>query len=440
MSKSKKVVQLQSPENYIKTRARNLPIGKCYISSDWENIGIANILISRKHVNGNFTFGYYLVDLLCLGIKDTFFRFNEGPDEMEHWIVKGFLQEVDYVLVHNIIYGAEAFAEDYGFKPHKDWKTTQFILEADDDEAIELMDIEFGRAGKPVYVAGPYDDQAKINRILATLERYAGPNNYDFVSDLDEEDDWDDELEDEEDNLFEEGEIERILNGEQHPTLHQQYAITVVQYAKLVEDTGSPIVDPERIEAVEENLIYDNRYTEDDDLEDSIWAFEEEHEEIFGDISVDALPQLEQLLAQYPENPYTFVRLFLLYKEHGQHDRARNLAERALQLFPAFLYFRFLYAFANISEGRLEEGLELLGGKYYMDDAFPLQEEFSEGEFVFFHTALCLYFTAKGDIPTAVCYANAIVEYADEYGVTNNAVILLCSAMADDAERKSNGN
>jgi len=70
MSKKKapKKIQLLSPENYIRQKARNLTIAECFITPGWEESGECNILIARKHVSGNYTVGFYLVDTFCLGI------------------------------------------------------------------------------------------------------------------------------------------------------------------------------------------------------------------------------------------------------------------------------------------------------------------------------------------------------------------------------------
>lgn len=75
MSKKKKakVVALKpvqlSAEKYIKTQARLLPIAECIINNEWETAGIANILVARKHKNGNLTIGLFLVDMYCLGLR-----------------------------------------------------------------------------------------------------------------------------------------------------------------------------------------------------------------------------------------------------------------------------------------------------------------------------------------------------------------------------------
>ena len=142
-----------SPENYIKIKARTLPIDACYINSDWKENGLANVFVVRKHTNGNFTFGVYLVDLFALGTKDTFFNFNQPQEVLNNLIFRANIVKTDYNLAHNIIFGANEFAEENGFKIHKDFeKLTKYILEIDDD-TIPIIEIEFGKDGKPFVIA-----------------------------------------------------------------------------------------------------------------------------------------------------------------------------------------------------------------------------------------------------------------------------------------------
>ena len=143
-----------SPLQYIKTRVRSLPIHKCYINSNWKQSGMASIIVVRKHTEAKFTFGVYLVDLFALGTKNTFFNFSQTQKTIDDLISRDNFIEIDYSKAHNIIYGANQFAEDNGFKIHKDFKKiTQYILEIDDDK-IPLIDIEFGKDGKPLIISG----------------------------------------------------------------------------------------------------------------------------------------------------------------------------------------------------------------------------------------------------------------------------------------------
>ncbi len=185
-----KVIQMLSPENYIRKKARSLPIHECWITADWEDSGMASIIVSRRHTNANITFCFYLVDLLCLGVKDSSYRFNitetEFSDFIERMEERMPVEMIDYELAHNIILSAVEFAEEYGFKPHKDFASvTEFMLEEDNDD-IELIEIECGRDGKPLYVQGPHESEATANKIMKQLEKTAGTGNYDFIREGDE--------------------------------------------------------------------------------------------------------------------------------------------------------------------------------------------------------------------------------------------------------------
>jgi len=179
-----KVIQMLSPENYIRKKARSLPIHECLVNQQWQDQDFANLIVARSHTNGNITACMYLVDLYCLGIKDTHYLFNTtklnyqekfgGNDKLN-------FKPISYTMAHNIVYAGLEFAQKYGFKPHKEFtSTTRFMLE-EDTEDVELIDIECGKNGKPLYVSGPYDDDTKTRKIIAQLEKTAGAGNYDYI-------------------------------------------------------------------------------------------------------------------------------------------------------------------------------------------------------------------------------------------------------------------
>src|SRR5689334_3848761 len=61
--------------------ARDLPLIECWISADWQkdNPGLVEIIVARQQPDDNICFGMYLVDKLCLGLKNTFARANYTP-------------------------------------------------------------------------------------------------------------------------------------------------------------------------------------------------------------------------------------------------------------------------------------------------------------------------------------------------------------------------
>ncbi|MFK7981647.1 MAG: hypothetical protein AB8G86_16815 [Saprospiraceae bacterium] len=193
--KKKKVNQAVKikPANYIRKYARKLPIHECLIRDNWEAAKFSPVIVSRKKANGDIIIANYIVDMQCLGVKDTFFRFDLSPMRYREIVEEmGRVMDVNFIpietnLVHNIIYGAVEFAEDCGFEPHKDFTTTtEYLL--DHVESIDYIEIDFGgEDGKPFFFAGPYDDSKKI---MDTLNKTVGEGNFHYTIEIARPDDY----------------------------------------------------------------------------------------------------------------------------------------------------------------------------------------------------------------------------------------------------------
>ena len=187
--------QFLSPEKYLKERARTLPIGKCYISGDADEAGEANIIVTRRHTGGRISMASYLVDMLCLGVKNTFYHLRLEEYELEEYLnqIPGFFHECSYEEAHNRIYGSIAFAEEAGIEPHKDFRLTQYMLEEDTDD-IPLIEYEFGRDGKHFLFC---HSNLEASRYLPTLRKHLG-DEFDYtIGDDDEaleDDDYDEPI------------------------------------------------------------------------------------------------------------------------------------------------------------------------------------------------------------------------------------------------------
>lgn len=174
------------PENYIQKHARKVPIYQCLIRDDWREARFSPVVVTRKKKNGELVLGTYIVDLQCLGVKDTSYHhamdiwdYDAYIEKMEEGMYLKFV-EIEPMLCFNIIYGAVEFAEDCGFQPHKDFKITEYIL--DDVSTIEYIVVPLGgEDGKPFFVSGPYDDTEKI---MATLQKNKGEGNFDFMAEI----------------------------------------------------------------------------------------------------------------------------------------------------------------------------------------------------------------------------------------------------------------
>lgn len=162
--------------------ARNYPIYECLINRGWKERGLADILISRRQPDGNILFGVYLVDVFCLGLKNTFCNADipvsvyraKLRDPLER---KEGLVECPTSLAHAIIYGGIEYASRFGFSSQEDFKLSKYVLE-EKDSVQPLEEIEFGKGGRPFFIAGPNGDAA---RIMRQLERTAGEGNFDYL-------------------------------------------------------------------------------------------------------------------------------------------------------------------------------------------------------------------------------------------------------------------
>jgi hypothetical protein len=212
--KSSKAAPVLSPENYIRQKSKNLPIHKCLINQNWEEAGEANIIIERRHVTGNVTACVYLVDLQCLGVKDSFYIFNTAPKEVDDKLNDDDIRnkedryiEISYPLAHNIIYAGVEFAEEYEFHPYKAFTSvTQFFLENDTDD-IPLMEIPCGdkETGNPLYINAGNETIAHARQIINQLERVAGKGNYHYMFlDRDDEREYEKKYKDEDEDFDDE--------------------------------------------------------------------------------------------------------------------------------------------------------------------------------------------------------------------------------------------
>lgn len=179
-----------SPAKYLKEKARSLAIGKCYVSEDMSACGEGNVIVTRMHKNGKVSMGVFLVDIFCLGVKDAFHMFRMEEYEFEHLEEKFAatrIRECSYEEAHNWIYGAIAFAEEGGIKPHPGFTLAQYLLEEDTDD-VPLIEYDFGKDGKHLLIA---NSQSEASKYVPTLKKNLGDNFEVFIRAEDDEDEYD---------------------------------------------------------------------------------------------------------------------------------------------------------------------------------------------------------------------------------------------------------
>ena len=243
--KNKKTQQL-SPVQYIRTKARSLPVYKCYVGDKEGNTREKSVLVIRQHSGGTFTYGAYMLDCWCVGVKDSFYGFSVMNYELEDLLgrfeERMNLREVSYVEAHNWVYGAADWAANAGIEPCKDFALTQYILQADDDE-VELIEYEFGVDGEYILEV---KDRQEANKYLPALKHTLGEGNFKVIisplygDPFEEEDDGEitkEELLERMDNMIERlknspPEMEYTYQGGDYPseiTLHHPQIAPILQ-------------------------------------------------------------------------------------------------------------------------------------------------------------------------------------------------------------------
>ena len=175
--------QYLSEEQFIRQRIRQLPLDKCYITNVFEQSGTNHIIVTRRHTGGRLSMAAFMVDRLCVGVKESFYRLrieDYDMDDILHGPEGITFRECSYEEAHNRIYGAIAFAEEGGIKPHKSFNLTQYFLEEDTDD-VPLIEYEFGVNGKHVLVC---DSQMDASQYLPLLRKHLGEDGFKYLNPL----------------------------------------------------------------------------------------------------------------------------------------------------------------------------------------------------------------------------------------------------------------
>jgi len=451
MAKKKKRKTIQphlSPEKYIRTRCRNLPIGECLVNEDWHEDGLAHVFVVREHSNENVTVGVYLVDIYCLGLKDTMFKFNVSTIEYEE-LVDTLSQEIDfisidYVLAHNIIYGGIEYAEDYGFSPHSDFnKTTQFILEEDDDD-VEYLDLEFGHNGKPLLIV--HEDQPYLGH-LETLKKTAGVGNFDYILPTDTDlDDGYDEYENYEDDNFliryydddiekkvisefeqailmreEEADIDSFDNMDFSEETH--YRLVEVAFAEVFSDEekeeavkfGDNLFDVELIDNFE---IEDINFDITDEIDVDI--FLDILEMIANDKHKKAIKKLKHLMDTYPDSPIVLFYMILALLSDGKGRKADELVELAYKKHPNNFKIKTQYLSYLLRKKRHEKFVEIVGSNFSLQDLYPETESFLYSDALIYLKIVFKYLLDTNQL----LKARVVFSHLDQMGVEDEEMAI----------------
>jgi hypothetical protein len=155
----------------------------CVGATIWQ-AGIGHVLVSRQLGDGRIAFAAFLVDVYCLGVKDAFANIAPRPryerDLYDKLGRRDPLRPLKPECARKLVEGAVAYARDLGFPPHPDYRLARLLFGDICAEACSERYV-FGKDGKPLFCAGPYDGAARCQEILDTLHARLGPKGYHFI-------------------------------------------------------------------------------------------------------------------------------------------------------------------------------------------------------------------------------------------------------------------
>ncbi len=157
---------------------------EAYLEDNLFEIGIGHVVVARFKSGNRVEVGTFLVDVYCLGIKDAFYRlFDEAGFKSEclGWIFKeGIPSPKPAACGRKLVEKAVIYAATLGFAPHPDFKKAARVFGGVDASECD-EEFVFGSGGKPLYIQGPYEEEAQVEQILSVLRARCGEDGFQFV-------------------------------------------------------------------------------------------------------------------------------------------------------------------------------------------------------------------------------------------------------------------
>ncbi len=165
-------------------QAATAPILHCCTTDTLWDKGMGQVLVSRQLPGGQVAFGAFLVDRYCLGVKNAFAgvapRSRYQEKMYDRLASHDTLVPLEPTSARKLVEGAVQYALGLGISAHPDYRIAKLIF-GDIEADASAEDFEFGKDGKPFFIAGPDDGPARCQQILRTLENRCGPNGFHFI-------------------------------------------------------------------------------------------------------------------------------------------------------------------------------------------------------------------------------------------------------------------
>jgi len=176
-ARRRQLARANSPDPTIRLAAADRwPVIASLVQENTWTDGIGHAIIARRTPQGLLAFGIFLVDVFCMGVKNTLWRVD-GPDAYRHMVdqieKRGKLKTVSPEYVSKLVHCAADYAQALDIKPHADFRHVRLLLEGiDPSKCPDAM--EFGQNGKPYYIAGPNESPYRVRELIERVTAVGG--------------------------------------------------------------------------------------------------------------------------------------------------------------------------------------------------------------------------------------------------------------------------
>ncbi len=363
--------------------------------------------------------GFFLVDLLCTGIKNAFYRINMPASEYGR-LIESFdsqntkIQTCTYELVHNIIYEGLAYASELGIEPVSKFALASLILEEDSDD-IPLINIPVGEGGLPLLMLHPGDQRnAYYKHQLASR---LNPDQYRIVEHW-EIDEWDEPEEEGFNHDFSTWSYKQwddfLKNfGKNQQLVNMDKPQIVFIYKNCIYNSS----DPETIASIEStyslpnhievsfNTLNEENYSQEElELISDIWDRMMIKNPSSGELE-KVKKQLSKAIKKWPGNP---IFLNLLTNAHlllREGKIAKQLINQTVTDFPNYFSGKIMKIKWMMEDGEMDEVSKLLKDIHTIADFAPERKLFHITELINFYSLICQFNVYQGKSKEAYfCY------------------------------------
>lgn len=153
--------------------------------SDLFQQGIGWVIVARFKSGGRrVEAGIFLVDVLCLGVKQAVYEDTDADDYRrrirDHYAADFPMVAAEPWCARKLIEQVVAYAGRLGFSAHPDLKKASRVFGGLKADQCSLSFV-FGREGKPFYFRGPRETEEQARRIVQHLAGRLGEGNFHYL-------------------------------------------------------------------------------------------------------------------------------------------------------------------------------------------------------------------------------------------------------------------